>query len=208
MWYNIVYQNKVESQTISTKFDPQLSLSEWRCKFGSHSQTLDEYLQPTLHDMVCMLTSGESSCTFFENKWTANDRCGNRRCVCTIFGAEGLPGCCKPMIAVTHLFSSLYQLNFFIKQLVNVREQIPKNNTKKCNVLVRDVLSATSHSSNNSLYNTNDIPGKTIMLSSCVKRTPLLWLHDKSHLRLSSLYIRTTKNIRVKWFGISLAILW
>ena len=40
-------------------------------------------------------------------------------------GAEGLPGCSKPMIAVTHLFSSLYQLNFFIKQLVNVREQIP-----------------------------------------------------------------------------------
>ena len=139
MWYNIVYQNKVESQTISTKFDPQLSLLEWRCKFGSHSQTLDEYLQPTLHDMVCMLTSGESSCTFFENKWTANDRCGNRRCVCTW---------CR-----------------------------------------------------------QNIPGKTIMLSSCVKRTPLLWLHDKSHLRLSSLYIRTTKNIRMKWFGISLAIL-
>ena len=44
---------------------------------------LDEYLQPTLHDIVFMLTSSESSCTFFANTWTASDRCDNGRCVCT-----------------------------------------------------------------------------------------------------------------------------
>ena len=34
-------------------------------------------------------------------------------------------------------------------------------------------------------------------LSSRVKRSPLLWLHDKSRLSKQ-------KNIKVKWFGISL----
>ena len=57
--------------------------------------------------------------------------------------------------------------------------------------------------------NTNEIPGELSdenmisftcennKLSSHVKRSPLLWLHDKSSLSKQ-------KNIKVKWFGISL----
>ena len=39
--------------------------------------------------------------------------------------------------------------------------------------------------------NTNEIPGKTIILSSNIKTSPLLWLDDNLHLCPSSLYIRT-----------------
>ena len=44
------------------------------------------------------------------------------------------------------------------------------------------------------------------MLSSNKKKSSLLWLDDNLHLCPSSLYIRTTKNITVKWFGNSFAI--
>ena len=51
--------------------------------------------------------------------------------------------------------------------------------------------------------NTNEIPGELLrenLLSSHVKITPLLWLHNKSHLSHQ-------KTIKVKWFGISLVFI-
>ena len=39
------------------------------------------------------------------------------------------------------------------------------------------------------------------MLSSHMKRSQLLWLHDKSHLSQQ-------KNFKVKWFGISFFFIW
>lgn len=44
------------------------------------------------------------------------------------------------------------------------------------------------------------------LLSSNMKKSPLLWLDDNLHLCPSSLYIRSTKNITVKWFGNSFGI--
>ena len=51
--------------------------------------------------------------------------------------------------------------------------------------------------------NTNEIPGELSrenMISSHVKRSQLLWLHDTSRLR-------SKKNVKVKWFGISLVFI-
>ena len=87
-------------------------------------------------------------------------------------GAQGLPGCCKPVVAVTHLLSNLSQLKLPRQTTGQCGEQILENNTKKCCVLVSTVLSTTSHSINNLLCNTNEIPGEVLcenMISSCVK---------------------------------------
>ena len=58
---------------------------------------------------------------------------------------------------------------------------------------------------NNSFYyiNTNEIPGELSrenLISSHVKISPLLWLHNKSRLSHQ-------KTIKVKWFGISLVFI-
>ena len=62
------------------------------------------------------------------------------------------------------------------------------------------------------ILNTNEIPGELLcenlvsshvknnMLSSHVKISPLLWLHNKSHLSHQ-------KTIKVKWFGSSLVFI-
>ena len=87
-------------------------------------------------------------------------------------GAQGLPGCCKPVVTVTHLLSKLSQLKLPRQTTGQCGEQILENNTKKCCVLVSTVLSTTSHSINNLLCNTNEIPGELLcknMISSCVK---------------------------------------
>ena len=87
-------------------------------------------------------------------------------------GAQGLPGCCKPMVAVTHSLSNLSQLKLPHQTTGQCGEQILENNTKKCCVLVSTVLSTTSHSNNNLLCNTNEIPGELLcetMISSCAK---------------------------------------
>ena len=51
--------------------------------------------------------------------------------------------------------------------------------------------------------NTNEIPGELSRenISSHVKRSRLLWLHDTSRLRSKK------KNVKVKWFGISLVFI-
>ena len=65
-------------------------------------------------------------------------------------GAQGLPGCCTvPMVAVTHLFSSLSRLKLLCQTTGQCEEQILY---QKCNVLVSAVLSARSHSSNDNLF--------------------------------------------------------
>ena len=51
--------------------------------------------------------------------------------------------------------------------------------------------------------NTNEIPGELLcknLISSQVKISPLLWLHNKSHLSHQ-------KTIKVKWFGSSLVFI-
>ena len=51
--------------------------------------------------------------------------------------------------------------------------------------------------------NTNEIPGELSrenMISSHVKRSRLLWLHDTSRLSQQ-------QNVKVKWFGISLVFI-
>ena len=51
--------------------------------------------------------------------------------------------------------------------------------------------------------NTNEIPGELScenLISSHVKISPLLWLHNKSRLSHQ-------KTIKVKWFGISLVFI-
>ena len=58
---------------------------------------------------------------------------------------------------------------------------------------------------NNNIYyiNTNEIPGELLrenLISSHVKISPLLWLHNKSRLSHQ-------KTIKVKWFGISLVFI-
>ena len=58
---------------------------------------------------------------------------------------------------------------------------------------------------NKGLYyiNTNEIPGELLrenMLSSHVKRSWLLWLHDTSRLSQQ-------QNVKVKWFGIPLVFI-
>ena len=59
-----------------------------------------------------------------------------------------------------------------------------------------DLIQETIH-----YINTKEISGKTIMLSSNIKKSPLLWLGDNLLLCPSSLYIRTTKNI-LQWNGL------
>ena len=89
-------------------------------------------------------------------------------------GARGLSGCCKPMVAVTRLLSSLPQLKPPRQTTGQCEEQILEKNTKKCCVLVSTVLSTTSHSNNNLLCNTNEIPGELLwdnMISLHVKIT-------------------------------------
>ena len=69
-------------------------------------------------------------------------------------GAPRLPGC-MPMVAVTHLSSSLSQLKLLYQTTGQCEEQILSNNKKikkKCHVLVSTVLSALTYSSNNSYY--------------------------------------------------------
>ena len=61
------------------------------------------------------------------------------------------------------------------------------------------------YSENITLYyiNTNEIPGELSrenLISSHVKISPLLWLHNKSCLSHQ-------KTIKVKWFGISLVFI-
>ena len=51
--------------------------------------------------------------------------------------------------------------------------------------------------------NTNEIPGELLrknLISSHVNISPLLWLHNKSHLSRQ-------KTIKVKWFGSSLVFI-
>ena len=53
--------------------------------------------------------------------------------------------------------------------------------------------------------NTNEIPGELLLdnlISSHVKMSPLLWLHDKSRLKN-----KKKKTTKVKWFGISLVFI-
>ena len=87
-------------------------------------------------------------------------------------GAQGLPGCCKPMVAVTHSLSNLSQLKLPHQTTGQCGEQILEKNTKKCCVLVSTVLSTTSHSNNNLLCNTKEIPSELLwenMISLRVK---------------------------------------
>ena len=48
-----------------------------------------------------------------------------------VHGAQGLPGCCRPMVAVTHSLSNLSQLKLPRQTTGQCGEQILENNTKK-----------------------------------------------------------------------------
>ena len=123
-------------------------------------------------------------------------------------GAQGLPGCCKPTVAVTHSLSNLFQLKLLRQTTGQCEEQILENNTKKCCMLVSAACSTTSHSNNNSLCNTNELQGelfcaKTWYLHNYVKKliiftcenitiASVTTIHNKLYFCPSSLYIRTT----------------
>ena len=99
-------------------------------------------------------------------------------------GAQGLPGCCRPMVEVTHLLSNLFQLKLLRRTTGQCEEQILENNTKKCCMLVSAVCSTASHLNNNSLCHTNEIQSELLsknmislrvkknLLSSYVKTSP------------------------------------
>ena len=99
-------------------------------------------------------------------------------------GAQGLPGCCRPTVAVTRLLSSLSQLKLPHQTTGQCEEQILENNTKKCCMLVSAVCSTASHSNNNSLCNTNEIQGELLsknMISLRVKKTYYLRMGKHHH---------------------------
>ena len=101
------------------------------------------------------------------------------------------------------LLSLLSFLSFIFVVVVEYRACVADNSHISENSTAQN--RGPSDQCNITIYyiNANEIPGELSrenLISSHVKISPLLWLHNKSHLSHQ-------KTIKVKWFGISLVFM-